>query len=103
MPFTASDLINNDYITDIAYQVEDPRISGDPDTTELNRRSEQEVLYLINHCYKAWRWPENAKASGRKLEALIRAYIPADLKTQQEIIGWIGLNWKHYWYRIPGK
>lgn len=103
MPFTAADLIHNDYLTDIVYAVDDPRTSGDLDDTAFNRRSQSEVLYLINHCYKSWRWPEYAKASGRKLEALIRSHIPRDLNTQREIIDWIGQNWKHYWYRLSGK
>lgn len=103
MPFSAADLICKDYLPAPEYPEHDPRISGIPDETELDRRSLPEMLYFINYCYQAWNWPQESKEPGRKIEVLIRNYIMSDVRTQQDLLKWIQTHWKHYWHRLPGK
>jgi hypothetical protein len=102
MIFTAADLFYRDYsITH--YTDGDPRVSGNADDTQLNRREQAEVLYFINYCYKAWKWPEYTKSPGRKLEMLIRSYIPREYSSQEGMLEWISQNWRHYWNLLPGR
>jgi len=101
MIFTAADLIFNDYGTSTSYADNDPRISGTPDETILNKREQKEMLYFINYCYEIWNWPEYTKTPGRKIEMLIRTYLMADVRTQQGVLEWISEHWQHYWNLLP--
>ncbi len=102
MHFTSTDLAFRDYYDTNNYNGQDPRTSGIPDTTSFDRTQQQEVLYLINFCYQAWDWPVYTKGPGRKIERLIRIYLPGNGWTQLQVFDWIRDNWKHYWHLLPG-
>lgn len=103
MPFTAADLIFRDYVFSTGYAADDPRISGVPDATELNRTAGPEMLYFINYCYEIWNWPDYGKTPGRKIEMLIRNYLMSDIRTQEAVLSWIREHWKHYWNLLPAR
>jgi hypothetical protein len=73
------------------YSEKDPRISGDPDNTWLDRAQGGEILYLIN-LFAAKR-SFTSKHSGSKIEKMLNLYVPADINTQMEVINWIEERW----------
>lgn len=85
------------------YATDDPRVAGMPDGTVFTRTEAQEMLYFIHYCYWRWNWPEYAKSPGRKIEKLVRTFIPADIRTQESVFAWIEEHWRHYWDLIPGR
>ena len=73
---------------------DDPRITGKPDSTLLNRKEGYEVKYLINkimekHDYKS-------VAAGNKIEDMIKIYVPDNIHSQEKIVEWIEANWNKY-------
>lgn len=71
---------------------DNPRITGEPDSTLFNRNEGYEVLYLINKLAERWNWKE--KKSGLKLERLIRDHLPSDVRSQSNVKAWVEKNWK---------
>ena len=102
MVFKALDLRYKDYDVSEPFPQNDPRTSGGFDLTPLARSDQQEVVYFINQCYERWNWPPYAKNPGRKIEILIRHYIPDDISYRKDILDWIVRNYRHYWHRLPG-
>ncbi len=98
MSFKRSDMLYNDYSwSHIAG--DDPRVSGPPDNTMLNRKEGYEVVYFINKCAEKWQWKENVQAC-RKLEKAIRLHVPNNVRTQRAIIDWIEINFKGFWDKL---
>ena len=73
---------------------DDPRITGVPDSTLLNRREGYEVLAFINRLATASNWTD--KAYGLKVEGLIRHGIPAHLRSHAHVWKWLIKNWSHF-------
>jgi hypothetical protein len=71
---------------------DDPRISGKPNSTLLNRNEGYEVLYLINTF--ADLNSINIKKSGHKIERMIRNHLPGDIRKQEAVVNWINSNWE---------
>jgi hypothetical protein len=69
-----------------------PRITGEPDSTLFNRHEGYEVLYLINKLSQTWGLKQ--KASGLKMERMIRNHLPAATRSQANVKAWIHSNWK---------
>lgn len=85
-----SDLYYTDYSW-TAYRGDDPRVTGQPDSTLLNRREGYEVLYLINKFAEKHDFKQ--KASGVKTEKMIRNDLPSDIRAQDKIVSWLTTNW----------
>jgi hypothetical protein len=86
-------LIYSDYSW-TTYNHDDPKVSGEPDRTLLNRNEGYEVLYFIN---KFMETHELKKiSSGNKIEKLIRENVPENFHCQDKIHNWIVKNWKSY-------
>lgn len=75
------------------YKINDPRISGIPDTTEFNRKEGEDVFYIINHLTDHVAWDVGSFAC--KVEQLIHDRLPEEITNQQDTIQWIRENWKN--------
>ena len=73
---------------------DDPKISGEPDSTMFNRHEGYEVLYLINKLGKLWNFKQ--KISLLKLERLIQLHLPSTVRSQSNVNQWIQTNWNNY-------
>lgn len=88
-----SNLFYKDYSW-TAYKDDDPEVSGEPDSTLLNRREGYEILYFINKM--AFMHDLETVASGQKIEKMIRDHVPSNIRSQEKIKVWIENNWKNY-------
>lgn len=86
-----ADLYYNDYKW-TAYPTDDPRVTGKPDSTLLNRHEGYEVLYFINKFAENHNLKE--KASAAKMEKMIRNELPSTTRSQENVMSWIVDNWK---------
>jgi hypothetical protein len=86
---TKSDLIYTYSWT--AIPGDDPRVSGEPDSTLFNRHEGYEVLYLINK-YASMHSLYN-KADGLKAEKLINTKLPSDVRSQIKVKEWLHNHW----------
>lgn len=84
--YLRSDLFYMDYKW-TAYPSDDPKVTGAPDSTLLNRHEGYEVLYFIN------RFDLPTKATGEKMEKMIRNELPSNVRKQVEVLDWIIENW----------
>jgi len=73
---------------------DDPRISGKPDSTLLNRNEGYEVLYFINKFAELNNL--QSKESCLKIELMIIKHLPGDIRSQEKVMGWINSNWDKY-------
>jgi hypothetical protein len=88
-----SELIYKDYSW-TSYGNDDPKVSGEPDSTLLNRKEGYEILYFINKLSEDWKFKN--KSSTQKIERLVRENVPHNLHSQKEIKKWISENWDNY-------
>jgi len=93
MPYQKSNMIYDDYVWSTKYNHDDPRVTGEPDSSLLSRREGWEMLYFINKCASKWGWPENIAAMQR-LEVIIKEKIPTSIRSQAEVYKWIQNNYK---------
>lgn len=91
--FTKSDLGYKDYSW-TAYNGDDPRVTGEPDSTLLNRKEGYEVLYFINMYARKHFFTQFSQY--RKIEIMIRANVPSDIHSQKDIYEWIQKNWNNF-------
>ncbi|MGE5435583.1 MAG: hypothetical protein ACM3O3_00020 [Syntrophothermus sp.] len=80
-----SDLLFN--YTWTALEPDNPRISGQPDSTLFNRKEGYEVLYLINKIGEQNYITD--KLTGLKIETLIKTKLPSYIRTQNNVVGWV--------------
>jgi hypothetical protein len=69
---------------------EDPRVSGAPDPTPVNRGEGYEILYLVAAIAEAWGL--TTKEDCLKIERLIHK-VPVQFRGQIDITTWICRNW----------
>jgi len=67
--FTKGDLVYTDYKW-TAYPTDDPRITGKPDSTYLNRGEGYEIVYFIDRYMRANNWSN--KNTGQKIEKFLK-------------------------------
>lgn len=91
--FTKSDLFYKDYIWN-AYNGDDPRVTGEPDSTLLNRKEGYEVLYFINTYARKNLFSQFSQF--KKIEIMIRENVPSDIRSQKDIYEWIQKNWNNF-------
>jgi hypothetical protein len=73
---------------------DDPRITGNPDSTLLNRGEGYEVLAFINRVAVASKWAQ--KAPALKAERLIKTLLPGTIRSHAHIWQWLVDNWASY-------
>jgi len=88
---TKSDLHYKDYSW-TALKGDDPKISGEPDSTLLSRKEGYEILYFINKFSEIHNFKN--KESAIKVEKIVRNEVPDDKRSQLNIKEWIEENWK---------
>jgi len=71
---------------------DNPKISGEPDSTLLNRKEGYEILYFVNKFCEKHELKQ--KNSGLKVEKMIRNEVPNEIHSQEKISGWLVSNWK---------
>ena len=82
--YKKSDMIYDDYSW-TAYENDDPKISGEPDSTLFNRHEGYEVLYMINKM-------ASSISNGKKIEKLIHNKLPSNIRKQSSVRDWIKDN-----------
>lgn len=92
---TKSDLHYNDYSWS-TYSNDNPKITGEPDSTLLNRKEGYEILYFINKLSEIYNL--KVKKSAIKIENMIRNEVPSNLHSQENVKRWIESNWKESKY-----
>ena len=73
---------------------DNPKTTGQPDSTLFNRNEGYEVLYLINRFAEIYDLCK--KTSGHKIEKLIRMYLPSECISQEHVCEWIFAHWEKY-------
>lgn len=86
------DLIYDDYSWTV-YKDDDPKVTGAPDDTLLNRKEGYEILYFVNKFCEMYSLKQ--KTSANKVERLIRNDVPTDIHSQKRIAEWIATNWRN--------
>lgn len=86
MPLLEKNDLNFEYSW-TAIPGDDPRMTGEPDSTLLNRHEGYEVLPFINRFAKAkcWRY----KSSGLKVERLIHEQLPSNIRSHKNVWQWL--------------
>ncbi|CAA0151462.1 hypothetical protein [Tenacibaculum maritimum] len=85
-----SDLFYDDYSW-TAIDGDDPKVTGKPDSTLLNRNEGYEIVYFINKFMEIHKL-EN-KATAKKIELMIKDDLPSEIRSQEKIKTWIEKNW----------
>ena len=88
---TTQELYYKDYLWTVCPN-DSPKITGEPDSTLLNRKEGYEVIYFINKFCQIYSLTK--KASATKVERMIRAEVPGEYRSQENIKEWIVNNWK---------
>ncbi len=73
---------------------DDPRVTGKPDSTLLNRGEGYEVLAFINGFAATNDWKQ--KVSGLKVERMIKKYLPGDTRSHANVRKWLVDNWSKF-------
>lgn len=73
---------------------DNPKITGVPDSTLLNREEGYEVLAFINRF--AVKHALKQKDSGLKVETMIHDHLPGDTRSHANVEKWLVDNWKKY-------
>lgn len=77
-----------------AISPDDPKITGKPDSTFLNRNEGYEVLAFINSFAAINEFKQ--KVSGLKVERLIKKHLPGDTRSHANVTKWLIDNWKRF-------
>jgi hypothetical protein len=93
MAYTKSNMVYTDYKWNAGSSNDNPKITGKPDSTLLNRHEGYEMLYFINRCAYLWGWDENNILPMQRLERIIRERVPSDTRTHGGIREWISRNY----------
>lgn len=96
MAFSKSELYYKDYIWTTKYSNDDPRVTGQPDSTLLARTEGWEMLYFVNKLVEIWNWTASV-SNCQKIERAIRERVPGDVRSQRNIRIWIEQNLKPVW------
>ncbi|MBP1680051.1 MAG: hypothetical protein H6Q35_390 [Proteobacteria bacterium] len=73
---------------------DDPKVSGEPDSTLFSRNEGYEVLYLINKFSTICDFQR--EESCLKAERLIKEFLPSDIRSQENVKSWLLNNWANY-------
>lgn len=70
---------------------DNPKVSGEPDSTLLSRKEGYEILYFVNKFSEMNNFKQ--KQSALKVERMIREEVPNNIHGQKNIKDWISTNW----------
>lgn len=87
---TKSDLVYNDYAWAECTETS-PYVKGDLDTTPLDRKDGNQIVYFINKVAATYGFQK--KASAHKIEEMLRTKVPNELTTRERVKNWITSNW----------
>jgi hypothetical protein len=73
---------------------DDPKTTGTPDSTLLNRNELYEVLPFLNRMTVQQGW--TTKTQGLKAERMVRQHVPSDRRSHALVNKWIVDNWLKY-------
>lgn len=73
---------------------DNPKVTGVPDSTLLNRGEGYEVLAFINRFANTHSFKQ--KASGLKTERLIKEHLPGDTRSHKNVSKCLVDNWNNY-------
>lgn len=73
---------------------DNPKVTGKPDSTFLNRGEGYEVLTFINTFAADNNWKQ--KESALKVERLIHNYLPSDVRSRANVKKWLIDNWQKH-------
>lgn len=90
--FTKNDMYFQEYSWTV-YADDNPKITGAPDNTLLNRKEGYEILYFVNKFAEFLPIPSISQC--QKIERMIQL-VPSDIRTQAEIFKWIREMWFFY-------
>lgn len=90
MGIKKSDLLYKDEYSWTTYEDDDPKVTGNPDSTLLSRKEGYEVLYFINKYMKENKL--STVAEGQKVEKMIHK-APKDKRSHKHVSEWIVANW----------
>lgn len=76
------------------FELDNPKITGIPNSTYLNRKEGYEVLAFINRF--AQKHSLQKEISGLKIELMIHDHLPLSIYSHVNIEIWIENNWKYY-------
>lgn len=88
--FNKSDLKYSDYSW-TAYGNDDPKVTGEPDSTLFSRKEGYEVLYMIRKLMK--NKGLSSSSSGQKAEEMIHEHLPSNVRSQKNVMDWLLDNW----------
>lgn len=77
-----------------AIKGDDPRITGEPDSTLFNRHEGYEMLYMINKLAERYGW--TFKHIGQKAERMLHQHLPGDIRSQSNVVLWLERNWASF-------
>jgi hypothetical protein len=97
MPFTRSNMYFTDYNWHARDEDDDPRVTGEPDSSLLDRTEGYEMLYFVNKCASLWGWTNPTVAGYRKIERSVRSHVPSNIRAQIGIKDYIERNYKEWW------
>lgn len=89
---TKADLHYTDYSW-TAISGDNPKVSGQPDSTLLSRKEGYEILYFVNKFCELYKL--NVKSSATKVEKMIRNEVPTNIHSQIKIKEWLATNWNN--------
>ena len=80
--YKKGDMVYDDYSW-TTYGDDNPKISGEPDSTLFSRHEGYEVLYMINKYMNIKGWQQ--VSTGEKLEKFIKKSLPSDVRSQKHV------------------
>jgi hypothetical protein len=91
--YSQKDMVFKDYSWTV-FSNDNPKITGEPDNTLLNRKEGYEILYFINKFISIHEI--NDIETCHKIEIMIRKFIPTNIHSQKTIQIWIESHWYNY-------
>lgn len=95
--FNKSDMVYSDYKWTAQADLDNPKIIGGTDHSELNRTEGYEMIYYIRSLARTWNWKDDAIRACQKLERTIRSKVPENIRTHLAIKTWIEHNFNDFW------
>jgi len=92
MPFKKSEMYYTDYKWSAREEKDDPRVTGEPDSTLLDRNEGYEVLYFVNAYFRKNDHSGISTVQYQFIERGVRA-CPGNIRSQEGIEKGIRENW----------
>jgi hypothetical protein len=97
MPFTRKNMFYSDYKWNPHEGYDNPRVTGEPDSTLLNRQEGYEMLYFINKVAETWGWKSASNVDYQKIEKCVRLHVPGGIRSQKGILNFLEEHREKFW------